>query len=142
MPVAVIDSNVLIAMASRRDQAHDIARDIVSGIDQGDLPAVRVTNYVVAEVLNYLRERNRGGVATDVYDRLDAGLGFEIVHATKSDYNRALDLFDRFESLSFVDGIITAYMMRTDLEYLYTFDDDFDAVEEITRLSTAANPSV
>lgn len=140
MPVAVIDSNVLIAMASRRDEAHETAREIVSGIDRDDLPTVRVTNYVVAEVLNYLRERNQGGVATDLYDRLDAGIGFDIVHATKSDYNRAVELFDRFSSLSFVDATITAYMIRTDLDYLYTFDDDFDAVDGITRLSTAVNP--
>ncbi|ERH02362.1 MAG: hypothetical protein J07HN6_00394 [Halonotius sp. J07HN6] len=31
-------------------------------------------------------------------------------------------------------------MHRTDIEYIYSFDDDFDAVSDITRLATATNP--
>lgn len=35
---------------------------------------------------------------------------------------------------------MVAYMQRTDLEYVYSFDDDFDWFEEITRLATADDP--
>jgi predicted nucleic acid-binding protein len=31
-------------------------------------------------------------------------------------------------------------MQRTGVEYLYSFDDDFDCLEWITRLATAENP--
>jgi predicted nucleic acid-binding protein len=31
-------------------------------------------------------------------------------------------------------------MRRTGIEYLYSFDDDFDRVEWITRLDTATDP--
>jgi hypothetical protein len=31
-------------------------------------------------------------------------------------------------------------MRRTGIEYLYSFDDDFDALGWITRLDTADNP--
>lgn len=31
-------------------------------------------------------------------------------------------------------------MTRQDVEYLFSFDDDFDAVEGLTRLETADNP--
>lgn len=33
-----------------------------------------------------------------------------------------------------------AYMLSEGLEYIYSFDDDFDAIEGITRLDTAVNP--
>ena len=31
-------------------------------------------------------------------------------------------------------------MERTGIEYLYSFDDDFDGIESISRLETAENP--
>lgn len=31
-------------------------------------------------------------------------------------------------------------MKREDIEYLYSFDDDFDVLEDITRLETPSNP--
>ena len=31
-------------------------------------------------------------------------------------------------------------MQRESIEYLYSFDDDFEVIEDITRLKTADNP--
>jgi len=73
-------------------------------------------------------------------DRLIEGAHFEIVHAPKADFNAAQALFRRYGELSFVDSTIAAYMDREDIEYLYSFDDDFDAVTDLTRLETADNP--
>jgi hypothetical protein len=39
-----------------------------------------------------------------------------------------------------VDTCLVAYADTADLEYLYAFDDDFDAVEAVTRLDTPSNP--
>jgi hypothetical protein len=36
---------------------------------------------------------------------------------------------------------MVAYMQTEGLGYLYAFDDDFDAVEDVYRLDTATNPS-
>ena len=41
---------------------------------------------------------------------------------------------------SFVDACIVAYMQTEGLGYLYAFDDNFDATEEVCRLDTATNP--
>jgi len=35
--------------------------------------------------------------------------------------------------------IIVAYVKRTDIEYTYSFDDDFDRFDDITRLTTAVD---
>ncbi|MFT4922005.1 MAG: putative nucleic acid-binding protein, partial [Haloarculaceae archaeon] len=58
----------------------------------------------------------------------------------QKDYHRAVDLFDDHEQLAFGDATIAAYMDRTGIEYLYSFDDDFDQLGWITRLDTADNP--
>ena len=49
-------------------------------------------------------------------------------------------LFRRYGEISFVDSTIAAYMEREGIEYLYSFDDDFDALDGVTRLDTADNP--
>ena len=140
MPVAVIDSNVLIDYRDEHSPRYDTAQAIVRAIDHGDLPTSRVTNYVVLETLNWLHSRLRHGLAVDTLRRLDESAGFEVHHAAQKDYTRARELFETYEGLSFGDATIVAYMEREGIEYVYSFDDDFDAIEGITRLDTPDDP--
>ncbi|ELZ46464.1 hypothetical protein C463_04609 [Halorubrum californiense DSM 19288] len=137
MAVALLDTNVLFAMASARDEHHDRAREIVRGIDHGALPNAVLTDYVLAELLNLCREKLGPDTANRVLDRLLEGANFEIVHSPKMDFNAAQPAFRRYSGLSFVDATIVAYLNREDIEYLYSFDDDFDVIDGISRLETA-----
>lgn len=139
MPV-LLDTNVLFATASARDEFHDAAREIVRAVDHGDLPEALVTNYVLAETLNLTREKLGPDAANAMLDRLIEGAHFEIVHAAMADFNAAQALFRQYPALSLVDTTIAAYMDRKNIEYLYSFDDDFDAVDSLTRLDTVVNP--
>lgn len=141
MAVAVVDSNVLIdykdtSPGSRTQQA----ADIVHAIDRGDLPTARVTNYVLLESLNWIHERQRHDIAVDLRNRLSDSAGFELVHSAQKDFHRAVELFEAYSGLAFGDATIAAYMERENIEYLYSFDDDFDALDTVTRLETANNP--
>lgn len=140
MAVALLDTNVLFAAVSARDEYHEPAREIVGGVDHGDLPEARVTNYVVAETLNLVRGKIGPDAATDLLDRLLAGAHFEVEHVPRTDFTTAQAVFRQYPRLSFVDATIAAYMHREDVEYLYSFDGGFDGVEGVTRLETAANP--
>lgn len=141
MAVAVIDSNILIDYKdTSADDRHERAEHIIYAADGGDLPTVRVTNYVLLESLNWIHERQRHDIAVDLNNRLTASAGFETVNCAQKDFTTAVELFERYESLSFGDATIAAYMRRTGIEHLYSFDDDFDALEWITRLETAENP--
>ncbi|MFT4920828.1 MAG: putative nucleic acid-binding protein [Haloarculaceae archaeon] len=140
MAVTLLDTNVLFASASARDEYHDHALEIVRGIDHGTFPDGIVTNYVLAETLNLVGERLGADAANQLLDRLIQGAHFELVHAPKADFNAAQALFRRYDELSFVDATIAAYMDRTEITYLYSFDDDFDAVDHLSRLDTATNP--
>ena len=141
MAVAVVDSNILIeykdtSPGSRTQQA----ADIVHAIDRDELPTARVTNYVLLESLNWIHERQRHDIAVDLRDRLSDSAGFELVHAAQKDFHRAVKFFEAYSELAFGDATIAAYMQREDIRYLYSFDDDFDALDTITRLETADNP--
>ena len=140
MAVAVVDTGVLIGMADADDERHDVAIEIVRGMDHGDLPTGRVTNYVVLETLNWIHERKRHATAVETYERLNQSAGFEVLHTAQKDFSGAVDLFQTYDELSFGDATIAAYMQREDIGYLYSFDDDFDALGGITRLETPDNP--
>jgi len=140
MAVALVDSTVLIGATSARDQYHDVASEIVHAFDNGDLPTGYVTNYALTETLNFVHERMNHATATGLLDRLVESAGFELVHAPRSDFTSGRSLFRQHDGLAFGDATMAAYMRREGIEYLYSFDDDFDAVSELTRLDSAENP--
>jgi len=141
MAVVGIDSNVLIDYKDTgAGSRHDRAEAIVRGCDAGELPTARVTDYVLLETLNWIHERRRHDVAIDLHGRLSASAGFELVTAAQADFHRAFELFEEHETLAFGDATIAAYAEREGIEYLYSFDDDFDALEGVTRLTTAVHP--
>lgn len=140
MAVALVDTAVLVGMVDTDDRHHDDALEIVMGIDRGDLPTGRVTDYVVLETLNWIHGRRHSRKARETYSRLNESAGFEIQDAAQKDFTRALELFERYDGLSFGDATIVAHMEREGIEYLYSFDDGFDAVEGLTRLETPHNP--
>ncbi|NHN63811.1 PIN domain-containing protein [Haloarcula sp. JP-Z28] len=140
MAVALVDTGILIGMADADDQHHDTAMEIVRGMDHGDLPTGHVTNYVALETLNWIHNRKRQQKAVETYERLNQSAGFEVRQAAQKDFTNALDLFETYDGLSLGDATIAAYMRREGVDYLYSFDDDFDVIADITRLETADNP--
>ncbi|WP_231186330.1 PIN domain-containing protein [Haladaptatus sp. DYF46] len=113
---------------------------MVRAIDHGDLPVAHVTDYVLGEVLNILGRRAGHDAAIATLDTLIESAGFEIVRSPKADFTSGQALYRQYPSLTFVDALTTAYMQREGIEYVYSFDDDFDVVEDIRRLNTASDP--
>ena len=140
MAVVAVDANILIAARLARDQNHDRGEAIATAIDQGQLPTGIVLSDVLEEVINYLQARAGHAVAVETLDGLIESSGFELTQTSKGDFEAGRSLFRRYESLSLTDAIIVAAMQRAEIEYLYSFDDGFDSVSEITRLTTPENP--
>lgn len=137
---AVVDANVLITARLSRDQNHSRGAAISEAFDRGDLPTVYVLSDVLEEIINYLQARSTHDVAVRTLDALIESNGFEIIHTPKRDIDSGRSLFRKYESLSLTDAVIAASMRRRELEYLYSFDDGFDAVDGISRITTADNP--
>jgi len=140
MPRALIDTTVLFAAAYRRDSSHEAALPILHGIDNGSLPEAVVLDYVLAETLNGLVTHAGHDTAVDLLDRIEENARFHIDSLTADALATGKALFRQHEPLSFVDSCIIAYMQTEGLGYLYAFDDDFDATEDVYRLDTATNP--
>jgi len=140
MAVVAVDANILIAARLVRDQNHDRGDAIATAIDQGKLPKAIVLSDVLEEVINYLQARAGHDIAVETLDRIIESSGFELTQTPKSDFDAGCSVFRQYESLSLTDAIIVAAMQRADIEYLYSFDDGFDSVSSITRLTTPDNP--
>jgi predicted nucleic acid-binding protein len=140
MPDALVDANVVFGARSARDQYHDPAAEIVAAMDRGDLPRGQVTNYTLPEILNPILKRAGYDRAIETLDFLTESGGFRVRHLAQDDFTRGRALFRRETGVEITDTILVAYMRRTGLEYIYSFDDDFDRFENITRLTTADNP--
>jgi len=139
MPVAV-DTNVLVGSALKRDQYNRKATEILRRLDTNDTPVTHVNNYVVAETMNLVGERAGKETAIEIYDSLVESAGFERMKITEGDFSRGEALFRKYDRLTFVDSITVAYMRREGIEYLYSFDDDFDGIDGVTRLDEAVAP--
>lgn len=140
MSQVLVDANVLIAARLRRDQDHDQGLAIAEAIDHGRLPTALVISDVLKEVINYLQARSTHDAAVETLDALIESSGFEIVYTPKGNFDAGRSLFRRYESLSLTDAVVVASMKNQSVEYMYSFDEGFDAVDGITRLTTADNP--
>lgn len=140
MPRSLVDTTVLFAAAYRRDSAHDDALPILRGIDTADLPEAVILDYVLAETLNGLTTHAGHAAAVDFLQRVEENTRFHIDSLTRDGFAAAKALFRQHERFSFVDAAIVAYMQTEGLGYLYAFDDDFDAAEDVYRLNTATDP--
>jgi predicted nucleic acid-binding protein len=136
----VVDANVLIAARLSRDQNHERGRAIAQAIDQGVVPTAFVPSDVLEEIINYLQARAGHEVAAETLDAVIESSGFSLRQTTKSDFDTGRSLFRRYDPLSLTDAVIVAMMQRADIDYLYSFDDGFDSVSQITRFTTPENP--
>lgn len=140
MARACIDTTVLFAAAYRRDSVHSEGLPILRGADDGSLPEAVVLDYVLAETLNGLTTHAGHDAAVDLLDRLEENPRFHVESLNTDGVATGKALFRRHRPLSFVDAALVAYMQSQELTYLYAFDDDFDAIQDVVRLETATNP--
>lgn len=140
MTEALIDSNVVYGFRMPRDQWHDPATRIVRSIDDGELPRGRVTNAALSEILSPIQKRAGHDPAVETLEFLERSAGFRVHYLSSSDFVRGRELFRQSAGVELSDAMTVAHMRRTGVKYVYSFDDDFDRFDDITRLTTAVDP--
>lgn len=130
---AVLDTNVLYGAIDESDAHHDGAREILLAVDGGSIGPVHVSDYVVAETLSLAHSRLGHEIAVELLDRLNDNSHIEVIHSPQQEYHGSIEVFREYQNLSFIDASIVAYMERAEIETLYSFDTDFDAVDGVQR---------
>jgi predicted nucleic acid-binding protein len=140
MPRALVDTSVLFAALYRRDTDHGRGLEILKAADDGSIPELVLLDYVLAETINGLTTHTSHEAAVDFLARVEENSRFHVDRPTNSGLATAKARFRQHAPFSFVDAAIVGYMETAGLEYLYAFDDDFDAAEPVTRLDMPTNP--
>jgi predicted nucleic acid-binding protein len=139
--VALIDSDVIIGAALERDQHHDRAKPIVDGIDQGQLPGAVLSDYIYMEVVNHLTKKLNTEDCCDFLNRLAISENFRIYRVLDKHYKTGKDeIYYAHSQLSLTDAVSVAFMHDMPIEHCYSFDDDFDPIEDVVRLNADVNP--
>lgn len=139
-PLVLCDTTVLYAAGNQNAQRHENALQIISAADQGRLPILRIPDAVLIETMNGLTRDVSHVTAVAVLERLQAGSQFNLVREPQTVWETGIDLFMQVERLALADALIVAGARHSGIEYLYSFDDDFDGLNGITRLNMAENP--
>ncbi|TFG11329.1 PIN domain-containing protein [Candidatus Thorarchaeota archaeon] len=131
----LLDSNVIIALLNSRDKNHSAAKKLLTKLKRPEY-GMRITiDYILDEVLTtlWMHTRRKDGVEK-AYRLIRHTPEFIRFNHVKSDiFDSAWEKWEKVASwpekpLSFTDSCILSFMEKHDIEYLATFDSDFDGL--------------
>jgi len=139
----LVDTGVLYADHDTDATRHETASAALDVIYDGEFGLPYVSDYVYDEAVTLtltrsgsfpaakrLGERLRG---VDPYPQ-----AYELLHVSAAVFADAVDVFERYDdqALSFTDATSVALSERHDVDYVVSFDDDFDGL--VRRLDPGA----
>lgn len=137
---ALIDTGVVYGAFQRRDQFHEEGLAIVQAADGNDLPRCVVLDFVLAETMNALTQELAYEETKTALSMLQQSSGLLIRRTNQQAWNSGLRRYESHAHFSLVDAILVAYAHDQSIPYLYSFDDGFDSVEGVQRLTTPTDP--
>lgn len=137
-----LDANVFIyayykpkkQLTQKEKQMKEHAKKIISGVSQGKEEVVMIVVHV-SEIVNILKH----GMPLDQLTTIVRGLfmldNVKIMSVTREAYFAATELGDDLK-LEANDALAVDVMRLSNIKEIYSFDEDFDQIEGITRLPT------
>lgn len=137
-----LDANVFIyayykpkkQLTQKEKQMKEHAKKIISGVSQGKEEVI-MTVVHVSEIVNILKH----GMPLDQLTTIVRGLfmldNVKIMSVTREAYFAATELGDDLK-LEANDALAVDVMRLSNIKEIYSFDEDFDQIEGITRLPT------
>jgi len=137
-----LDANVFIyayykpkkQLTQKEKQMKEHAKKIISGVSQGKEEVI-MTVVHVSEIVNILKH----GMPLDQLTTIVRGLfmldNVKIMSVTREAYFAATELGDDLK-LEANDALAVDVMRLNNIKEIYSFDEDFDQIEGITRLPT------
>jgi predicted nucleic acid-binding protein len=124
------DSSFFIALADRKDQWHDQAKDLSPSLSGEKFV---ISELVLSESVTIIGRRSGGKTGERLYHYfLD---NCAIVFSDEPILKAGMKIFLRFDgSLSVSDAVSVAIMEHKKIRRILSFDSDFDKVEGIERV--------
>lgn len=133
---SLLDTTVFIAAAFPREKHHKEGRAIITSIEEGALGKPVITDYILDEVVTFVRRRKGAAASIEMLDTIIHSPRLRLVKVENRHFEAGLQLFRTYEGLSFTDAVSVAVMRDLDIEVIYSFDSGFDGIPGIVRLTT------
>jgi predicted nucleic acid-binding protein len=133
--VKFLDANIFLRYLVADDNSKSGAcLALFKAVQRGD-EAVTTSESVIAEVAYVLRSKAHYGLApAEISARLRPLINLRALKLPhKRSFLRAFDLWDDHPALDFEDALSIAHMERLNVEVIFSYDKDFDAVDGVTR---------
>jgi predicted nucleic acid-binding protein len=131
--IVFIDSNIPMYVAGREHANREPSLRFLDAVRRKDVEGCTSTE-VLQEILYRYSALGRFEVAREVYD-LFVAICPVIFDVTLTDTNLARDLLMKRQGVSARDAVHAAVMLNHDIEWIATFDSDFDRVAGIRRFT-------
>lgn len=140
MPVALtrhsfLDTTVFIAATFPKEKHHKEGRAILTSIEKGALGKPMITDYILDEVITFVRKRKSIAASIETLDAILCSPRLRLVKVDTRIFEAGIQLFKTYERLSFTDAVSVATMRDSGIETIYSFDSGFDGIPGITRLT-------
>jgi hypothetical protein len=130
-----VDSNIPMYVAGRDHPLRDPARRFLDRARTGDVDICTSTE-VLQEILYRYAALSRLDLAATVYD-LFVQLCPTVLPVTLADTDRAKAIMTGASRVGARDAIHAAVMLNNDVDRVATFDEGFDRIQGISRVSLA-----
>jgi len=131
-----IDSVVWIGAKLKRDQWHEKSVVIMHKLLSREINTAYVTDYIIAEVINFLLRKAGFKVALETLNLFKAHGRIVTVKIDGKMLERAFEIFVQYPGLSLTDASTVAAMERLGIKQLCSFDRSFDKIGWIERLES------
>ncbi len=132
----LVDSNVLIGGFNPKDEFHKPAARILFQMEQGKVDKPIITDYILDEVLTFVRRRLGFDRSLAVLDSILASDVLGIEKVGEREFQAGIIIFEKNRRLSFTDSVSVAMMDSMGAKRIVSFDKDFDSVHGIERVSS------
>jgi|SRR3989338_1754547 len=130
---AIFDSGIFIGSKYSRDQYNEGAIRILENLKEGNIGKVYITNYVLAECVNFLLIKAGFQIANDALDYLTKTDSIEVVEI--EDLDRIKGMLKKYKNLSITDCSLLVLSEKLKIKEIFSFDKHFDSIKEIRRLT-------
>ena len=138
----ICDANFLVALIDRFDKWHEKANIIHSYLKSNKFEVVYfdcVANEVISVLGKRFQEKGRSNEFKDVLEKFKIYIPKNkltwIYPDVKSHYNEIIDLMEKTQGkLNFHDALISIAGRELEIEYIVSFDKDFDEIKWISRI--------
>jgi len=131
---AIFDSGIFIGSKYSRDQYNSEAVKILEGLKDENIGKAYITNYVLAECINFLLTKAGFKMADEALNYLTGTDNIEIVET--EDLEKIKEIFKKYKNLSITDCSLVALSEKLKIREVFSFDKHFDTIKELKRLTT------